>query len=149
MIQAEELKKTVEEYLHDTDIFVVDIKVKAGNNITILLDSDSNIKIDDCVKVTRFIESTYNREQEDYSLTVSSAGVGQPLKMLRQINKNLGKEIEIEYLDKSLIKGTLLAADSDKITIKTVTKVKKEVIEQDHEVPFTSIKGVREVISFK
>ncbi len=149
MITADEIRKSVEEYLQESDRFIVDIKVKPGNNITILLDSDSGIKIDDCVEVTRFIESSYDREVEDYNLMVASAGLGQPLKLLRQYIKTIGKEVEVEYTDKTNIKGTLLAADNDKITVKVITKVKKELIEKDHEIPFSLIKSVKEVISFK
>lgn len=148
MLKAEEIKKTVEGYLQDTDIFVVDIKVKTGNNITVLLDSDKGITIDDCIKVTRLIESTYDRETEDYNLTVSSAGIGQPLKFLRQYFKVIGKEVEVEFEDKSSVKGKLTAADNDKITITIAPKNKKEIA-QDRDIPFSLIKSVKEIVSFK
>lgn len=149
MIKADELKNSVENYLQETDMFVVDIKVKTGNNITILLDRDSGIRIDDCIKLTRFIESQYDREVEDYSLVVSSAGIGQPLKLLRQYLKIIGKEVDVEFNDKTMLKGILLAADDEKIVVKTTTKIKKEIIEKETEIPFSTIKSVKEVISFK
>lgn len=149
MIKADELKNSVENYLQGTDMFVVDIKVKTGNNITILLDRDSGIRIDDCIKLTRFIESQYDREVEDYSLVVSSAGIGQPLRLLRQYLKIIGKEVDVELNDKTMLKGILLAADDEKIVVKTTTKIKKEIIEKDNEFPFSTIKSVKEVISFK
>lgn len=149
MIKAEELNKIIEQYLQDTDKFVVELKVKTGNNITVLIDSDTGITIDDCVALTRHIESQYDREVEDYNLMVASAGLGQPLKMLRQYVKIFGKEVEVELLDKTVIKGTLLAADDEKITIKVKSKVKKEVIEEDRVIPYSLIKHTKEVISFK
>lgn len=149
MIKADELINSVEDHLQGTDMFVVDIKVKTGNNITILLDRDSGIRIDDCIKLTRFIESQYDREVEDYSLVVSSAGIGQPLKLLRQYLKIIGKEVDVELNDKTLIKGILLAADDEKILVKTTTKIKKEIIEKETEISFNTIKSVKEVISFK
>lgn len=149
MIKADELKNSVEDHLQGTDMFVVDIKVKTGNNITILLDRDSGIRIDDCIKLTRFIESQYDREVEDYSLVVSSAGIGQPLKLLRQYLKIIGKEIDVELNDKTVLKAILLAADDEKIVVKTTTKIKKEIIEKESEIPFNTIKSVKEVISFK
>jgi len=149
MIKADELKNSVEDHLQGTDMFVVDIKVKTGNNITILLDRDSGIRIDDCIKLTRFIESQYDREVEDYSLVVSSAGIGQPLKLLRQYLKIIGKEIDVELNDKTVLKAILLAADDEKIVVKTTTKIKKEIIEKETEIPFNTIKSVKEVISFK
>ncbi len=149
MIKADELENVVNEYLRETDKFIVDIKVKTGNNITILLDGDAGIGIEDCIALTRHIESLYNREDDDYSLVVSSAGLGQPFKLLRQFTKNIGKEVEVEYLDKTMLKGVLLAADNDKFVVRSVTKIKKEILEKDIEIPFTAIKSVKEVISFK
>lgn len=150
MIKVDELNKTVEQFLQETDIFVIDIKVKAGNKITILLDKDNGgITIDDCVALTRYIESKYDRDVEDYDLMVSSAGVGQPLKLLRQYIKIIGKEVDVEYIDKSALKGTLLAVDNEKVTVKVVSKVKKEVTEKVIEIPFSQLKSVKEVISFK
>jgi ribosome maturation factor RimP len=74
MINAEEIRKTIEQKLDSTDKFVVEVKVKPGNNITVLLDSDTSINIDDCIAVNRHIESVFDREAEDYNLVVSSAG---------------------------------------------------------------------------
>lgn len=150
MIKTDQLNKVVEDFLQETPIFVVDIKVKAGNKITILLDKDNgNITIDDCVALTRHIESKFDRDVEDYDLMVSSAGIGQPLKLQRQYVKIIGKEVDIEYNDKTTAKGVLVAADSEKVTVKIVSKVKKEIIEQLKEIPFSMIKSVKEVISFK
>lgn len=150
MIKVDELNKTVEQFLQGTDIFVIDIKVKAGNKITVLLDKDKgSITIDDCVALTRHIESKYDRDIEDYELMVSSAGVGQPLKLLRQYIKIIGKEVDVEYTDKSTLKGTLLSVDNEKVTVKIVSKVKKEVTEKVIEIPFSQLKSVKEVISFR
>lgn len=149
MIKIEDLSKSIEQYLQETDMYIVDIKVKAGNTITVLIDRDTDINIDNCIALTRFIESRYDREVEDYHLTVSSPGVGQPLKLLRQYIKVIGKEVEVQFADKSTIKGTLMAADNEKITLKLVTKVKKEITEQLREIPYSELTSVKEVISFK
>lgn len=149
MIKLEDLRKSIEQYLQDSDIYIVDIKIKAGNNITVLIDRDTDINIDDCIALTRFIESKYDRDADDYHLTVSSPGVGQPLRLLRQYNKVIGKEVEIQFPDKSNLKGTLVAADNEKITVKLVSKVKKEVTEQLREIPFSELTSVKEVISFR
>lgn len=149
MIKLEDLRKSIEQYLQDSDIYIVDIKIKAGNNITVLIDRGTDINIDDCIALTRFIESKYDRDADDYHLTVSSPGVGQPLRLLRQYNKVIGKEVEIQFSDKSNLKGTLVAADNEKITVKLVSKVKKEVTEQLREIPYSELTSVKEVISFR
>jgi ribosome maturation factor RimP len=80
MIDKESIVREIETALLDTDRFIVEVKVKAGNRITVLLDSDTQITIADCVAVNRHIESVFDREVEDYELTVSSSGIDQPYK---------------------------------------------------------------------
>lgn len=149
MINADEIRKTVDQRLEGTDKFVVEVKVKTGNHITVLLDSDTSLNIDDCAKVTRYIESVFDRETEDYSLTVSSAGIDLPYKMLRQYIKNIGREVEVSLTDKTVLSGTLMAADAEKITVYRKTKVKKVETEETREIPFSLINHTKEVISFK
>ncbi|MBL7905553.1 MAG: ribosome assembly cofactor RimP [Bacteroidales bacterium] len=149
MITAEEIRSTVEQKLENTDKFVVEIKVKPGNHITVLLDSDTHITIDDCALITRHIESVYNREEEDYDLVVSSAGIDQPYRLLRQYVKNIGREVEVSLTDKTRFTGKLVAADSTGIKVYRKTKVKKVETEETREIPFSDIKQTKEIISFK
>ncbi len=149
MIDRLAIQQEVEQLLEGTDKFVVDVKVKSGNRITVLLDSDTSISIDDCVAVTRHIESVFNRETEDYDLTVSSAGIDQPYRKTRQYIKNVGREVEVTLTDGAVIKGKLIAASDAAITIETRTKVKKTETVETHEFPYSGIKQTKEVISFK
>lgn len=149
MINAEDIRKTIEQKLETTDKFVVEVRVKSGNHITVLLDSDTSINIDDCIGVTRLIESVFDRETEDYDLVVSSAGIDQPYKMLRQYLKNIGREVEVTLTDKSTFAGKLMAADETGITVYRKTKVKKVETEETRQIPFIEIKQTKEIISFK
>jgi ribosome maturation factor RimP len=149
MIEKDAITREVELVLAETDKFVVEIKVKAGNRITVLLDSDTSISIDDCIAVTRHIESVFDRETEDYDLTVSSAGIDQPYKLLRQYIKNVGREVEVALKDGSIFTGKLTSADAEKISVYRKTKVKKVETEETREIPYTEIKQTKEVISFK
>ncbi|MBK6345212.1 MAG: ribosome assembly cofactor RimP [Bacteroidales bacterium] len=149
MINAEEIRKTVEEKIEGTDKFVVEVKVRSGNRIVVLLDSDTSLSIDDCIKVTRHIESVYDRETEDYDLMVSSAGIDQPYRLLRQYIKNIGREVEVSLSDKSIFTGKLMAADENGIKVYRKTKVKKVETEETREIPFSEITQTKEVISFK
>lgn len=149
MIDKSDIQREVEKALGESDKYVVEVKVKAGNRITVLLDSDTHITIDDCVAVTRHIESAFSRETEDYDLTVSSAGIDQPYKLLRQYIKNIGREVEVSLADGSVFKGKLIAVDKDKITVYRKTKVKKVETEETREIPFSEIKQTKEIISFK
>jgi len=149
MIDKESIVREIETALLDTDRFIVEVKVKAGNRITVLLDSDTQITIADCVAVNRHIESVFDREVEDYELTVSSSGIDQPYKLLRQYIKNIGREVDVTYLDGTVFTGKLVAADSEKITVYNKTKVKKVETEETREILINQIKHTKEVISFK
>lgn len=149
MINAEDIRKTIDQKLETTDKFVVEVRVKSGNHITVLLDSDTSINIDDCIAVTRQIESVFDRETEDYDLVVSSAGIDQPYKMLRQYIKNIGREVEVTLTDKSTFAGKLMAADETGITVYRKTRVKKVESEETRQIPFNEIKQTKEIISFK
>jgi len=148
MINADEIRKTIEQRLEGTDKYVVEIKVRTGNNITVFLDSDTSLIVDDCVAVTRAIEAAFDREVEDYSLTVSSAGIDQPYKLLRQYVKNIGREVEVSLTDKTVFTGKLLSADAEKITVYRKIKIKKVETEETREIPFSLIIHTKEVISF-
>lgn len=149
MISAEDIRKTVEEKIGGTDRFVVEVKVKAGNRITVLLDSDTSVSIDDCIAVTRHIESVFDREKEDYDLTVSSAGIDQPYRLLRQYIKNIGREVEVRLKDNTVFKGKLVSADENCIRVCRKTRIKKAETEETREIPFTGISQTTEIISFK
>ena len=148
MIDKDAIQKEVESALEGTDKFIVEVRVKAGNRIMVLLESDTDITIDDCIAVTRHIESVFDRETEDYDLTVSSAGIDQPYKMLRQYIKNIGREVEVTFTDGTVLQGTLVAADKDKFSVYRKTKVKKVETEETREILFSEIKHTKEVISF-
>ena len=77
------------------EMFIVDITVGTGNSIEVLVDSDKGISIEDCVKINRHIEQNLDRDVEDFSLEVSSPGLTQPFKHLRQYQKNIGKKVEL------------------------------------------------------
>lgn len=95
MIDAVRIREIAEAQMDGTDLFVVDVRVAPGNGIEVVVDSDTQVGIDRCVALSRAIEASLDREQEDFELTVTSAGIGQPLRMLRQYRKLIGREVEV------------------------------------------------------
>ncbi|MFQ7114133.1 ribosome assembly cofactor RimP, partial [Hallella bergensis] len=84
MIDKSTVKNIVEEWLADKEYFLVDIKVDSNDKITVEIDHADGVYINDCVELSKFIESQLDREQEDYELEVGSAGIGQPFKVEQQ-----------------------------------------------------------------
>ncbi len=153
MITKEQITLLADEALKETDRFIVDITVSKSNVIYIYIDADSSVTIDHCVELSRFIESRLDREIEDYELSVSSAGIDYPLLNKRQLNKYIGKEIEILHNDGIKIIYKLLSYNEDRIEvqeaiIKILGKLKKTKYAEIVELSFTDIKEIKPYINF-
>lgn len=139
----------IEEILSGSDKFVVDIMVQPTNRISVYLDSDTSLTIHDCQEISRSIESRLDREKEDFDLTVSSAGLDRPVKLLRQFRKIIGKKIELFRNDGKEITGTLVKADENSLELEyEVKKQKKEIIRETILIPLSEIKTAKLIIKF-
>lgn len=87
------------QWLEDKEYFLVQVDVDKENKITVEIDHEDGVWIEDCVQLSRFIEEHFNRDEEDFELEVGSAGLGQPFKVERQYTNHIGKEVEV--LDKA------------------------------------------------
>jgi ribosome maturation factor RimP len=153
MITSSQVKTWAEEALMDTDRFVVEVVIKDGNVILVFLDADSSLTIEHCIEVSRFIESRLNRDEEDFELRVSSAGLDQPLKLFRQYYKNIGRSLHIECHDDSKIDGKLMAIEEDKLVLETYTtkkqsKIKKQEAGETIKLPISTVREAKVIISF-
>ena len=126
MIDKERVKEIVDDFLKSSDNYLVDIEVKPDNTIVVEIDNDCVVSIDDCVALSKHIESRLDRDKEDYALEVSSAGIGQAFKIQRQYRKNIGNKIEV--LAKSGVKhtGVLKAVDEKEIVLTVLKQIKPE-----------------------
>jgi ribosome maturation factor RimP len=153
MINRNQIIALAEEALEGTDRFVVDVLIKNDDVILVFLDADSTLTIDHCVEVSRHSESKLDREQQDYELRVSSAGLDQPISLLRQMRKNIGRSFDFELNDGSKIKGKLTLVENNKLTVETfstkkVSKIKKQEVGETIVLSFDQVKIARVIISF-
>ncbi|SHE70158.1 ribosome assembly cofactor RimP [Chryseobacterium takakiae] len=154
-----EFRKKIEELLNDfletrKDLFLIDLKISAGDDITVILDGDNGVSLQDCLDASRAIEFNMDREEHDFSLQVMSAGLSEPLATQRQFAKNIGREIEVLMNDSSKIEGELAKADEEKIKLilryrkpKDIGKGKVDV-EEEKEIPYSDIKKALVTIKF-
>ena len=88
------VEELIQAFLEERkDIYLVDLKISAGNDVVVILDGDESLSIQDCLDVSRAIEFNLDREEVDFSLQVMSAGLSEPLKLPRQYRKNVGREL--------------------------------------------------------
>ena len=155
MIDVQYIKQTTENLLDSPRLFVVEVNVSPALEIEVLIDSDESVSVDDCVALSRALESVLEPSGEDFSLTVSSAGIGQPLKLLRQYLKLVGRPVEVLLACGTKILATLVAATESELTVSYTEKVAVEGKKRKQEVtlektyPMTEIKTVREYLDFK
>ena len=153
MIEKSRIIQLIEEKL-TADQFIVDVEVSPSNQISVQIDSEIGITIDHCVAISRQIEDNLDREEEDFELQVSSAGLGQPFKVFRQYLKNLEKEVEVVLKDGKKLEGILKQASENGFVLETSKmekpegKKKKELVTQLHEISFDQAKTVKNIIKF-
>ncbi|WP_307454239.1 ribosome assembly cofactor RimP [Chryseobacterium sp. SORGH_AS_0447] len=154
-----EFRKRIEELLNEfletrKDLFLIDLKFSAGDDITVILDGDNGVSLQDCLDASRAIEFNMDREEHDFSLQVMSAGLSEPLATPRQFAKNIGREIEVLLNDTTKTEGELAKVDEEKITLilryrkpKDIGKGKVDV-EEEKEIPYSEIKKALVTIKF-
>lgn len=154
-----EFKKRIEELLNEFlesrgDLFLVDLKISAGDDITVILDGDNGVTLQDCLDASRAVEFNMDREEHDFSLQVMSAGLSEPLSSPRQYRKNIGREIEVLLNDSSEIEGELAKVDDEKITLVLRYRKPKDIgkgkvdVEEEKEIPYSEIKKALVIIKF-
>jgi ribosome maturation factor RimP len=158
MLNREYIIELAEERIAELNkgLFIVDLRIGENNIIMLEIDSEiGSVSIDDCVRVSRNIEHNLDREEQDFELHVSSAGLDRPLRVTRQYPKNVGRELKVKTEDGRKIEALLVAADDQRIVLKTERKEKiegkkkKEVIVEEIPLKYTEIKEAKVVISFK
>lgn len=155
MIDTTLVARVVEESLQESDLFLVEIKLSASNAIEVIVDSDTIVNIDRCVELSKKIEAALDRDAEDFELTVASAGVGQPLQLLRQYLKIVGRQVDVVLKEGTKLEGVLMAATDHSITLQTTEKVavegkkRKETQQVTQELELDTIKSTKEHLSFK
>jgi ribosome maturation factor RimP len=150
MIKVKDIEQLVKDQLTGSQQFLVNVDVKPGNKILVFIDGDQGVTIADCVKLSRYIESELDREQEDYELNVSSPGADQPLKLHRQYVKNTGRSLRIKLDQDRIISGKLEEVTDEGIRIlPDPDKKKKKEIPQSIFINFSEIIEAKVIISFK
>ncbi|ODS89140.1 MAG: ribosome assembly cofactor RimP [Chryseobacterium sp. SCN 40-13] len=154
-----EFKKKIERLLEDflenrEDLFLIDLKISANDDVTIILDGDEGVTLQDCLDASRAVEFNMDREVHDFSLQVMSAGLSEPLSMPRQFKKNIGRSLDILLQNDIRIEGELTKVEEDSITLLLRYRKPKEVgkgkidVEEEKIIHFQDIKKALVTIKF-
>ncbi len=139
MTFEDKINDLIEAALRDrTDLFLIECTISSDHHIRILLDGDQGVNLKTCIEISRSIEHNLDRETEDFSLEVASAGVGNPLQNRRQYTTNIGRKLRVERDSEPTVEGVLTAATETDFTLewkqrepKPVGKGKQTVIKKE------------------
>ncbi|RPG30404.1 MAG: ribosome assembly cofactor RimP [Muricauda sp. TMED12] len=144
------LNKALEEY---SSLFLVDFTVGGDNNIKVVLDGDEGVSLQDCMNVSRAIEHNLDREEEDFSLEVTSAGATSPLMLPRQYKKNIGRKLKVRTSSGEL-EGILVETSTNGITLEWKAREPKPVgkgkitVQKKQEIAFSDIQEAKVKLKF-
>lgn len=155
MITENKIRSLIDSRIEGTDYYILDLQIKPGNEIIVELESTGPVSISDCVDISRAIEHNLDREDEDFSLRVTSPGIDKPLRDRRQFVKNVGRHLKVKLEDGRETEGELTSADQDGIRLLTQRKERLEgkkkriLIEEELALAYPEIKQAKIKINFK
>lgn len=144
MITEERIRELVNRKFAGTGSFIVEIKLKPVNNITVLVDNEQGITLSECAGLNRFLEKELDRTVEDFSLEISSPGLGQPFKVKEQYRKYTGKKVDVILKDGRKYTGILLGTVESGIKLEETVNKESRI----HNFDFNNIKETKTVIPF-
>lgn len=137
----------------DESLFLIDFTIGADNSISVVVDGDHGVTVQDCVKISRAIEHNLDREEEDFSLTVTSSGAGSAMVNPRQYKKNVGRKVKIRTLEEEF-EGNLTSADDESVVLEWKAREPKPIgkgkvtVQKKKEITFSDIKEAKVVLKF-
>lgn len=156
---SQKMRERVENIINqalekEPGLFLIDLKISGDNQIQVIIDGDEGVRVEDCVSVSREIENHLDREEADFSLTVMSAGLSEPLQLPRQFRKNIGRDLKVETINGERYKGNLAAADEESCKLTWSARENKPVgkgkitVEHEAVIPYKDIKEAKMMIKF-
>lgn len=137
----------------DKSLFLIDFSMGSDNSINVVLDGDQGVSVQDCMKVSRAIEHNLDREEEDFSLTVTSAGAASPMVDPRQYKKNVGRKVKVQTLE-DVYEGNLTDTNENGIVLEWKTREPKPIgkgkttVQKKKEITFSDIKEAKVILKF-
>jgi ribosome maturation factor RimP len=127
LITKEHIENLASRHLEGSNLYVTGVRVGSDNHISVFIDGDNGVKIQDCIDLSRAIEGKLDRNREDFALDVSSHGAASPIVLPRQYKKHLGREFTVKLNDGEKCEGVLVDIYADGIRLEYSTRENKPV----------------------
>ncbi|MDT0675082.1 ribosome assembly cofactor RimP [Autumnicola musiva] len=153
MLQEKVEKLLNEAFEKNNSLFLISLDVSGNNHIKVIIDGDQGISVNDCIEISRSVEHNLDRDEVDFSLEVTSAGVSEPLSLPRQYKKNIGRKLQVKT-GEDKIEGTLTNANDEEIHLKWKAREPKPIgkgkhtVEKEAVLPYSDIVEAKVMITF-
>ncbi|MCF6280064.1 MAG: ribosome assembly cofactor RimP [Flavobacteriaceae bacterium] len=154
-MDKEAVKRLVREALEENEeLFLIELSFSGDNKILVEVDGDSGVNLKECMRISRHVEHNLDREEEDFGLEVTSPDVANPLKVLRQYQKNIGRILTVKTKDNKTVEGTLTEANEKKILLEWKAREPKPIgkgkitVEKTAEIAYNNIQEAKVKIIF-
>ena len=155
-MDKELIQRTIEPVVGDLGCFIVEITVSKDNDVTLTVEkSAGEVTLDDCVAINDAFLEAFDKDSEDYSLTVSSAGLDQPFKVHAQYVKAIGTQVTALLKGGRKMTGVLTGVDENGINLRYMAKElpegkkKKVTVEREERIGFEAVNSVSPLVEFK
>ena len=142
-----------EALVEKPSLFLIDLVITDAFKVIVTLDDDNGVVLQDCIDISRSIDANLDREEQDYSLEVASAGVSSPLKKIRQYKKNIGRTLIVKTNTEN-IEAELVEANDDFVILSWKAREPKkigkgkETVEKTLQILYADIKEAIVTVTF-
>ncbi|OSY87195.1 hypothetical protein WH52_13105 [Tenacibaculum holothuriorum] len=148
-MDQERVRELLQGALDENDtLFLIDLQFLANSKIKVIVDGDSGVPLSECVRISRAIEHNLDREEEDFSLEVTTPDIAHPLKLQRQYKKNLNRILKVKTATEEF-EGTLTEATGENITLFWKAREPKPIGKGKHTVEKTQVLAYSDIIEAK
>ncbi len=155
MALKEKVEKLLQEaFIEHTSLFLIDLSVSPDNKIKVVIDGDEGVTLKDCISISRQVEHNLDREEQDFSLEVTSAGATEPIKNPRQYKKNLGRSLKVKTMDGTKVEGALTQVHEDSLVLTWKAREPKPIgkgkitVRKEQEIALSDIAEAKVIIKF-
>ena len=154
-MDKEKIKNLVDIAIaENSELFLIDLQFLPENKIYVEIDGDKGVSLNECIRVSRGVEHNLDREEEDFSLDVLSAGVSRPLSLPRQYKKNLGRNLQVKTTQGQTIEGKITQTTDAEVTLEWKAREPKPVgkgkvtVQKQAVLPYTDIVEAKVMVTF-
>ena len=153
-MNQEKVSTLVNEALAENEsLFLIELTFLPNNKIYVVVDGDQGVSLQEIIRISRAVEHNLDREEEDFSLEVTSPDIAEPLQVNRQYKKNINRVLKVKTLENKF-EGTLTNVTEKDIELHWKVREPKPIgkgkvtVEKTAIIPFKDIQEAKVKIVF-